>query len=153
MKREPALIVQTKRRIREEMKRQLEANWTDEKIKERVTRELERSYGEIVAISLGFSRDSWGGRKWEVDHCNGRAGQSDIGERIATAARKAVDDVLINGPEAENFKLTKGQVKAMVDEFKSAVSKRSLDATVARHVSKEIDKLEELLSGKITGAQ
>ena len=49
---------------------------TDEKIREKVFTKLDAKREEVVAKMMGFD-NKWG--RWELDHCNGRAGQSFIG--------------------------------------------------------------------------
>lgn len=146
-------VASVKRRIKEEFDRQISKDWTDERIAERVRLILERDFQEIVAKSLGFSHSSWGRGAWEVDHCNGRAGESDVGTRIASAAHKAIEDVFTRPEHADKFKLTQAQIKAMTDEFKAKVSKHSLSKVVEAHVAKEVAKLDDLMCGKIKGAK
>lgn len=146
-------VAAVKKRIRAELDRQIEANWSDEQIEQKIKTLLEASFNEVVSISLGFERNSWGQRNWSVDHCNGRGGESTIGQRIATAAKQAVDDVILGPEYRDRFTLTKGQIDAMAKEFKERVNKSSLEKVVAVHTHKQIAALDELLSGKITGAK
>lgn len=65
----------------------LEAN-KPSKIKEKVFAILDRKVEEAVAKHLGFN-NRWGD-KWEVDHCNGRSGQSYVGEWVSAKVGQAV---------------------------------------------------------------
>lgn len=146
-------VAAVKKRIKAELDRQIADNWSDEQIREKIEALLKQSFDEVVAISLGFERDSWGRRNWSVDHCNGRAGESTIGQRIATAAKQAVDDVILGPEHRDKFTLSKGQIDALAKEFKERVNKSSLDKTIAYHTQKQVAALDELLSGKLTGAK
>lgn len=64
---------------------------TPETIRNYVHRMLDKASNEIVMKLLGFN-DSWG--KWELDHCNGRSGNSPAGEFITKVQQSAVQDWL-----------------------------------------------------------
>lgn len=64
---------------------------TEESIKATVTNLLEQSRKDIVLKLLGF-RESWG--KWEVDHCNGRGGQSAAGDFLTKVQQGAIEEWL-----------------------------------------------------------
>ena len=57
-------------------------------VKDNVLRILDQRQTEIVAKLMGFST-SWG--RWEVDHCNGRAGESAAGDWLREQAGEAVN--------------------------------------------------------------
>ena len=61
-----------------------------EAIKQKALRVLETNTNEIVAKLLGFKQE-YGGR-WELDHCNGRSGNSPVGVLIAQLHKEAVDE-------------------------------------------------------------
>src|SRR5690242_18794542 len=50
-----------------------------------IGRSLNHQLESVVAKVLGFDR-RWGERDWEIDHCNGRSGNSFIGEAISAKA-------------------------------------------------------------------
>lgn len=64
---------------------------TEESIKATVTTLLEQSRKDIVLKLLGF-RESWG--KWEVDHCNGRGGESAAGDFLTKVQQGAIEEWL-----------------------------------------------------------
>jgi predicted AAA+ superfamily ATPase len=64
---------------------------TEEKIKKTVIDLLEKESKQIVLKLLGFS-ESWG--KWEVDHCNGRGGQSAAGDYLTKVQQEAIQEWL-----------------------------------------------------------
>ena len=50
-------------------------------IKKKVFSTLNKAKDEIAPKLLGFTRDSWN-NKWEIDHCNGRSGESSLGDYL-----------------------------------------------------------------------
>lgn len=63
------------------------ATHTEEHVKQSVTDMLDRERKQIVLKLLGFN-ESWG--KWELDHCNGRAGNSAAGDFLHTVQKEAI---------------------------------------------------------------
>lgn len=64
---------------------------TEEVIKATVKRKLDQASEEITLKLLGFN-NSWG--KWELDHCNGRAGESAAGDFIKKVQQEAIQEWL-----------------------------------------------------------
>ena len=81
----------TTKSIKEEVAQAVD-EWIEKElpnIKEKVVRFMNRRTDEIIALIMGFEKDSWGGG-WKVDHCNGRSGNSVIGEYIKENAQQEV---------------------------------------------------------------
>jgi hypothetical protein len=57
-------------------------------IEDRVKEMLDKSVDELIIKTIGFSND-WG--KWEVDHCNGRAGESMVGDWMRGQVKDKVE--------------------------------------------------------------
>jgi hypothetical protein len=57
---------------------------TNLNLEERVHKVLEKDFQYTILKVIGLD-DHWG--KWEVDHCNGRAGQSSVGDYIKDTAQ------------------------------------------------------------------
>jgi hypothetical protein len=64
---------------------------TDEDLTTRVHKLLDENQKKIVLTLLGFE-NRWGG--WEIDHCNGRAGQTPVGEYIKVTHEAAIKEWL-----------------------------------------------------------
>lgn len=62
-----------------------------EKLKKTIFDKLDSKRDEVMLKLLGFN-DSWG--TWEVDHCNGRSGESYIGDFLKTTQQKAIKEWL-----------------------------------------------------------
>lgn len=148
----PPTIEEVQAQVNTILAKEIAENWTEDKIRRRVQKMLEENFSVIVKTQLGFSKSSWGGN-WEVDHCNGRAGQTIVGDRIAAAAVQAVEDVIIKGCTEGKFKLSAADIKVMEKEFTDKVRGYEMRKRVEVHASKQMDRLFDLLNGKITGAQ
>lgn len=80
--------------IAKEAQASAESWLTEQDIGFRVRQTLDSKVQEIVARLLGFE-SKWG--RWEVDHCNGRSGESAAGDYVrktcADEVRKLFDDL------------------------------------------------------------
>ena len=84
----------------------------EQKIKASVIDELEKQKKTILYKLMGFSVNSFNG-SWEIDHCNGRAGESSAGDYLKRVQADAVNDFLNkikipapNKKELEQFRET-----------------------------------------------
>lgn len=64
---------------------------TAEHLTQHVHQLLDKSSKEVVMKLLGFN-DNWG--KWELDHCNGRSGNSPAGDYLKEVQQGAIKDWL-----------------------------------------------------------
>ena len=85
---------------------------TEEVLTQRVHDLLDKNAKEVVLKLLGFN-ESWG--KWEVDHCNGRAGESAVGDYLKMVKQSAINSWLA---KAELPKMDKTISTAMRKELK-----------------------------------
>ena len=89
---------------------------------------LEQQFDGLIAKILGFD-NRWG--RWELDHTNGRAGNSFIGaeirERAEAAAIQVVNEAL------QDFKPSAALLKEVVAEFKREVL-RAAEKEIGRRV-------------------
>lgn len=108
---------------------------TEEKIKETVISLLNKESKQLVLKLLGFN-ESWG--KWEVDHCNGRGGQSAAGDYLTKVQQEAIQEWLKGAVMPTLDKATKASMqKSAQQEYtynlnrlvrEYAVSQAELDA-------------------------
>jgi hypothetical protein len=72
----------------------LKSRFTDpDSLTKHVHATLDKERDVIIAKLLGFEHDKWSSRKpidWEVDHCNGRAGESSAGQFLNEKGKEAV---------------------------------------------------------------
>ena len=64
---------------------------TAEKLNSKIKAKLDKSSEDITLKLLGF-KESWG--KWELDHCNGRNGNSAAGEYLKDIQKEAIKEWL-----------------------------------------------------------
>lgn len=131
------------------IKDELAKNWTEDKIKIKIKRTIEQKFERIISVHLGFE-DKYGA--WEVDHCNGRAGHSDIGKKIASLATDAVDTTIAKMMNEGKFELGPKHIKALEKEFEAVVSGYEASKIIERVAMKKMERLQALLEGEITGA-
>ncbi len=62
---------------------------TPEKVTDAVKQKLDKNSDSIVMSLLGFKEDTWN-KKWELDHCNGRSGESAAGDYIRRVQQDAI---------------------------------------------------------------
>lgn len=69
--------------------------WKDKNKEDDITKKvhklLDNNSDEITLKLLGFN-NSWG--KWELDHCNGRSGESAAGDYLRKVQKHAIEDWL-----------------------------------------------------------
>lgn len=111
-------------------------------IRNRVRTMLESDLQKIVAKLLGFDNRGWS-RDWELDHCNGRAGESAAGQFIRKEAGAAVDawlrSAIANMP-APTSEIRRAMQKAYRDEFESAL-RRHVVAKARDDAEKQVERI------------
>jgi hypothetical protein len=103
--------------------RQAYNEWSDENLEglvDRVKTELDDHLNDIVAKVLGMN-NRWG--KWEVDNCNGRSGQSHIGQEINTKATEVVADIV--NEVLAGWKPSSEMKRAILDSFEMEIERTS----------------------------
>lgn len=145
----PMSIDEAEIMINDVIQKELAANWSEEQIKIRIRQVIEQKFEKIVSVHLGF--DSKYG-DWEIDHCNGRAGNSDIGKKIASLATNAVDTTIAKMMNEGKFQLAPKHIKALEREFDSIISGYEGRKIIQSLAMKKMEKLKDLLEGKINGA-
>lgn len=122
------------------------ANWktknTEEVIEERVTKQLDESCTEITMKLLGFN-ESWG--KWDLDHCNGRGGESAAGDYLRKVQQAAIQKWLetVQLPEIPP-KLKAATVAEYTSEYQNA-----LRQALYRLAMKQAEEDAQFLIGKL----
>lgn len=86
-------------------------------VKDNVLRILDQRQTEIVAKLMGFS-SSWG--KWEVDHCNGRSGESAAGDWLKSQAGEAVN-AWLTAQAGKLPKLPEKAISSLRNEYKKTL--------------------------------
>lgn len=99
--------------------------WSEEQtavIAKNVHKRLDQHRDEVLMKLMGFNKNSWGGG-WEIDHCNGRNGNSVISDFLKESQAAAVKDWV-----------SQIQMPAMTVAFKNKIAKE-----MQRHYEREIE--------------
>lgn len=102
---------------------------TPEAIREKVHESLNNSSKEVVLKLLGFN-SRWGD-SWELDHCNGRNGNSVIGEYLKKTQEQILHEWFAKIPlpelnKRETAQLSKSFASAYKEAFRSYISKAAV---------------------------
>lgn len=117
---------------------------TEEKIQKEVYKLLDQSRNEIMFKLMGFD-NHWG--KWELDHCNGRAGESLVSNYLKETQKRALYDWLDSfGQPKINASLQKSLIAIMQREFERTL-KESLARRAQQMATEQVDTVLEKLLG------
>jgi len=102
---------------------------TPEAIREKVHKSLDNSSKEVVLKLLGFT--SRRGDRWELDHCNGRSGNSVIGDYLKKTQEQILHEWFAKIPlpelnKTETAQLSKSFASAYKEAFRSYISKAAV---------------------------
>lgn len=123
-------------------------NVTKEAIERRVYRTLDARVTEIVVKLLGFE-DRWG--KWEVDHCNGRAGESEVGDFVRRVASKAVAKWLLE-QMGDLPELPEDAVTSLKSEYLEVYYKTLRNSIASKAELQARNDIEEIYKKIIAGS-
>lgn len=118
----------------------LEAQDYETKIK----RQLTSCYDSLVLNLLGFKRDNWGNKYMEVDHCNGRAGESFVGSFVkakAAAEANRIFEIAFERLDPDKL-VTNEMLEALEEQFKEDF-KRSLRDRVRQLAERKASEVAE----------
>lgn len=112
-------------------------------IRSKVHEKLDKNFNQIIMLLLGFEKNSWGNR-WEVDHCNGRKGESSAGDYLKRVQKDSIE-MWFKGIELPPP--TKIVGDAVRKEYKKAFinTAKNLARTVAREDAQKfmLDTIDE----------
>lgn len=100
-------------------------------VKEKVFKHLDGCEREVFNKLLGFDK-SWGNDSWEIDHCNGRNGNSIVGEYLKSEHLNAVHEWL-NGlvGNIDDYSLPKKELadirRGIIHDYKYQLRKRVME--------------------------
>ena len=112
-------------------------------IEKNVTKMLDARLEELVAKMMGF--DYRYGR-WELDHCNGRDGESAAGDWLRNRAKKAIEDWL-EKQAGDLPALPSAAAKSLGSEYQ-----RILLSQVHHHLETAVAETAREIAGKIASA-
>jgi len=115
-----------------------------ETIKRKVNKILDESSKEIVMKLLGFN-NRWD-KDWDLDHCNGRAGNSTAGDFIVNANAEAVKEWLTEvSMPALDTKTKNKLLKDAANHYHDTLQRR-VRAAIETRATKDADTLIATLS-------
>lgn len=120
-----------------------------EQIEKDTLKLLNKNAEEILLKLLGFNKDNWGRTKFELDHCNGRSGESAAGDYIRKHQQAVINEWLSQVPMPE---MPKTLVAEMTKEAKHRYQSEFQEQFFARveaHAKAEADKAFESISATL----
>ena len=96
-------------------------------IRKKVFDALEAAKDEVVPKLMGFNKGSFG-RGWEIDHCNGRAGESTIGDYMRKHVQEGIQQFIDQLNLVSLRPFTKAEIEAMRRDYREQVINRTRQA-------------------------
>lgn len=112
-------------------------------IKNRVKDMLDNQADLITLQLLGFKADYYG--KWELDHCNGRSGESAAGDFIRKAQSEAVKEWLSNIQLPKLSPSVKAKLAKDMDYEYSTTLRTRVQQMAQQKVEQDAQKLFQIL--------
>ena len=102
-----------------------------EAIRKKVFDILEAAKDEVAPKLMGFNKGQFG-RGWEIDHCNGRAGESIIGDYMRKHQAEGIQQFIdqLNLTNLRPF--TKAEIEGLRREYRATVINKTREAVRAR---------------------
>lgn len=104
-------------------------------------KKLETHKHNILLSLMGFAEGSWNCDKFKVDHCNGRSGESVLGDRIRTAASNALDNFILASNNSSFLYEVLQQNKAKFEQDIIKEFNSQLNYALKKRIADEADKL------------
>lgn len=121
---------------------------TPEDVTKKVTKLLNQNSEEIIYKLLGFNKDRWSGGTWELDHCNGRSGESAAGDYLRKVKQDAVEEWLRSIPIPT---IPASMLKDFKKTFQIEFNRR-VEYQLSQLIDKEADKQVNELFKTITSS-
>lgn len=102
-----------------------------EDIRKKVFATLEAARDEVAPKLMGFNKNSFGGG-WEIDHCNGRAGESSIGDYMKKHQAEGIQQFIDQLELTKLRPFTATEIRDLQSEYRSLVISRTREAVRAR---------------------
>ena len=96
-------------------------------IRKKVFDTLEAAKDEVAPKLMGFNKGSFG-RGWEIDHCNGRAGESTIGDYMRKHQQEGIQQFIDQLNLVSLRPFTKVEIEEMRKEYRQRVINKTREA-------------------------
>lgn len=123
--------------VSSEFRKQVEA-LGDSGIADRVRSILDEHIAVLIPTLMGLELDRWSGR-WKVDHCNGRSGESAVGDFLRKRAGEKINEWLAEHA-GKLPELTNSMTKELQSEYQS---------TLRRAIKEKVWKLAEARANEL----
>jgi hypothetical protein len=141
---EPARIVPLDVEAIRERIAKAQDEWSKENlpdVESRVHDILDNALKTIVAKVLGME-NRWG-REWEVDHCNGRSGNSIVGDAIRTAVQPKIEELVLDA--VKDFTFNEQQKASIRKEYREQLMKAAFERARGKAQADAIAAYDELI--------
>ncbi len=145
----PTTIPEAKKIVEQEVKQLLATKYTPEKIRSFIETYIQNTITDLIHVSLGFSKDRWGNTKWEVDHCNGRAGESLVGRKVADMAAETVNKAVEKAISSGKFTVTEAHIAALNKCFTEHVTGYKGRQVMEQLAEEKLNRFRQTLTGEI----
>jgi hypothetical protein len=119
------------------------------KIEKDTLKLLNKNAEEILLKLLGFNKDSWGRGNFQLDHCNGRSGESAAGDYIRRHQQEAINKWLSQVPMPEMPKTLITAMKAEAGDRYRRHFQEQFYARVEAHAEAEANKAFDAISATL----
>ena len=96
-------------------------------IRKKVFDTLEAAKDEVAPKLMGFNKGFFG-RGWEIDHCNGRAGESIIGDYMRKHQQEGIQQFIDQLNLVSLRPFSKGEIEDMRKEYRQRVINKTREA-------------------------
>ena len=96
-------------------------------IRKKVFDTLEAAKDEVAPKLMGFNKGSFG-RGWEIDHCNGRAGESTIGDYMRKHQQEGIQQFIDQLNLVSLRPFTKAEIEGMRRDYREQVINKTRQA-------------------------
>lgn len=132
----------------EELVEQSKQEWIKQNLSDlpaRVDKALDGHFDGLIARLLGMD-NRWARREWELDHCNGRQGNSFLGVEIKEQIEQIVGPLVVS--LVKDVKLTDKQTKAIQDEYRTQLGREVMNAAHKFAAEEAYRIVEQVVSGE-----
>lgn len=127
------------------------ADWhavnTPESISQKIHVLLDKNREQVVLKLMGFNAQY--GRNWEIDHCNGRSGNSPIGNYLERTQESAIKQWVDEMKMPELTATVKKQIAGSLRETYARLMRQELDVLVRIKASSDAKELLESVTTPI----
>lgn len=109
-----------------------------EKIEQAVQAMLDKESQQLTVKLLGFD-NRWG--KWEIDHCNGRAGESAAGDYLRKTQQQAIQDWFSKMKMPQMSAALKKEMNAFAVEKYTKGLKEAITAAVQQQITQDTQRI------------